>query len=194
MEDKRVLVIHPDDRSTDFLKLIYKDKDYDVINFKGSDNSSGISLLYEDPDYCYCKVLETIDLYDKIILLGHGTPGGLLNPKAGGYLVDDAAADILRKKEVVSVWCFSDKFFRGNNIFNNQFHTGMIISETLEQLIMLGRIYLDNKQQLKNMEKFATIIGECIEDTPENMKKHVLENYIGEDPVTQFNRDNILVF
>ena len=28
----KVLVIHPSDRSTDFLKLIYEDKDYDVIN------------------------------------------------------------------------------------------------------------------------------------------------------------------
>lgn len=189
----KTLVIHPDDRSTDFLKLIYKNKDYDVINFKNL-KGIGVSMMAEDPDYCYNKLLEVMPDYDKIILLGHGTPGGLLNPKIGGYLVDDAAADILREKEVVSIWCYSDRFFRGNNIFNNQFHTGMIISETLEQLMMLGRVYLNYQEQLENMEKFATIVGECIEDTPENMRKHVLENYVGDDPVTQFNRDNILVF
>ena len=62
-----------------------------------------------------------IEKHNKIILLGHGTPGGLLNPRVGGYIVDDSFADILKEKEVVSIWCYSDMFFKGNNIFNNQF-------------------------------------------------------------------------
>ena len=186
-----VLVIHPDDRSTDFLKLIYDGKGYDVINF--NDAFKGDALRFH-PEECKEFVREQIRLHDKIIMLGHGTPYGLLNPKIGGYIVDDSFADMLRDKEVVSIWCYSDKFFRRNNIHNNQFHTGMIISECLEQLLMLDEVYLDRDQQLENMEKFASIVGECIEDTPEEMREHVLANYIGDDPVTEFNRKNILVF
>jgi len=182
-----VLVIHPNDRSTDFLKLIYDGKGYDVVNFD-------IEELKFHPGWCKDYAMEMIERHDKIILLGHGTPGGLLNPRVGGYIVDDSFADILKEKEVVSIWCYSDMFFKGNNIFNNQFHTGMIISEVLEQLMVLGRVYLDHEEQLKNMELFGKVVGECIEKSPEEMKEHILKYYVGEDPVTQFNRKSILVF
>lgn len=182
-----VLVIHPDDRSTDFLKLIYDGKGYDVVNFS-------IEELKCHPGWCKDYAMEMIEKHDKIILLGHGTPGGLLNPRVGGYIVDDSFADILKEKEVVSIWCYSDMFFKGNNIFNNQLHTGMIISEVLEQLMVLGRVYLNYEEQLKNMELFGKVVGECIEKSPEEMKEHILKYYVGEDPVTQFNRKSILVF
>ena len=182
-----VLVIHPNDRSTDFLKLIYDGKGYDVVNFS-------IEELKSHPSWCKDYAMEMIEKHDKIILLGHGTPGGLLNPRVGGYIVDDSFADILKEKEVVSIWCYSDMFFKGNNIFNNQFHTGMIISEVLEQLMVLGRVYLNYEEQLKNMELFGRVVGECIEKSPEEMKEHILKYYVGEDPVTQFNRKSILVF
>ena len=182
-----VLVIHPNDRSTDFLKLIYDGKGYDVVNFS-------IEELKSHPYWCKDYSMEMIEKHDKIILLGHGTPGGLLNPRVGGSIVDDSFADILKEKEVVSIWCYSDMFFKGNNIFNNQFHTGMIISEVLEQLMVLGRVYLNYEEQLKNMELFGKVVGECIEKSPEEMKEHILKYYVGEDPVTQFNRKSILVF
>ena len=188
----RVLVVHPDDRSTDFLKLIYDGKGYDVINFK--DVFLEEDALRSNPEECKEFVRDMIESHDKIIMLGHGTHGGLLNPKLGGYIVDSSFVNLLREKEVVSIWCYSDMFFRGHNIFNNQFHTGMIISEVLEQLMMLGRVYLDYDQQLKNMELFGRVVGECIEKSSEEMKEHVLKYYVGEDPVTQFNRKNILVF
>lgn len=186
-----VLVIHPDDRSTDFLKLIYDGKGYDVINFKDAFKGDA---LKNHPDECREFVREQIRLHDKIIMLGHGTPNGLLNPRVGGYIVDDSFADMLRDKEVVSIWCYSDMFFKRNNIFNKQFHTGMIISEVLEQLLMLERVYLDYNQQLENMELFGKVVGECIEESPEKMKEYILSHYVGDDPVTKFNRKNILVF
>ena len=186
-----VLVVHPDDRSTDFLKLIYDGKGYDVVNFK--DAFKGDALKFH-PEECKEFVREQIRLHDKIIMLGHGTPNGLLNPRLGGYIVDDSFVDMLRDKECVSIWCYSDMFFRQNNIFRNEFHTGMIISETLEQLMMLGRVYLDHEEQLKNMELFGRVVGECIEKSPEEMKEYVLKYYVGDDPVTKFNRKNILVF
>ena len=171
----KVLVIHLKDKSTDFLKLIYKDKDYDVINeFK-----------------CQAQLRTAIESHDKIIMMGHGLPSGLINPKGFGLAIDYSFADLLRKKETISIWCWSDQFFRNNDI--KGFHTGMIISECVEQKYALGKVYLDKEKQLANMEKFATIVGECIEQTPLEMQKYILEHYNDNDRVTQYNRKNIIV-
>ena len=184
----KTLVIHPDDRSTDFLKLVYEGKDYDIINFNNNE------LIDYEMNEIRSILYDEIEKHDRILMMGHGTPYGLLNPKRGGFIIDDSFANLLRTKDTVSIWCYSDQFFKRNNIYNNQFHTGMIISETLEQLYVLGRVYLNKDQQLINMNIFAKAVGECIEDTPENMRIHVLENYKGDDPITEFNRRNILVF
>ena len=51
---KKVLVIHPDDRSTDMLKAVYEGKGYDVIS---------------DPRISDEEVVEQIKSHDKIIML-----------------------------------------------------------------------------------------------------------------------------
>ena len=61
---KKVLVIHPDDRSTDMLKAVYEGKGYDVIN---------------DPSISDDEIVEQIKSHDRIIMLGHGTPCGLIS-------------------------------------------------------------------------------------------------------------------
>lgn len=69
--NKRKLVIHPKDRTTDFLKVIYAGRDdMTVIN-------GGVTKE---------TVKKAIDAHDHIIMMGHGTPQGLLavgqfNPK-----------------------------------------------------------------------------------------------------------------
>jgi len=185
----KVLVIHPKDESTDFLKYVYKDYDYDVIT---------------DPNYDRRKLAQQIDLHDKIIMLGHGTDQGLLNPsyiwswndnywasKGRPYIIDSSFADLLNQKETVSIWCNSDQFFRPLGI--SGFHTAMIISECAEQQYVLGRVYLNAKEQLYNMLDFARIVGQCIEGTPEYMRDYILEHYDYGDAVTNYNRKSILV-
>ena len=172
----KVLVIHPEDRSTDFLKLIYEDKDYDVIN---------------SCDVTDNQIRNAIKKHDKIIMMGHGIGSGLLNPRYGGLIINDSHADLLREKETVSIWCFSDRYFRRNGIPG--FHTGMIVSEVLEEMFVLGYAPLDRDELLNNMEYFATIVGECIDSSPEWMKKYILNKYNDDDPVTEFNRNNIIV-
>ena len=178
----KVLVIHLKDKSTDFLKLIYKDKDYDVINEFKTEVQGREELI------------EAIKNHDKIIMMGHGLPSGLINPTRKGcgiIAIDYTFADLLRTKETVSIWCWSDQFFRAHKM--KGFHTGMIISECSEQKFALGKVYLDKEQQLANMEKFATIVGECIDKTPLEMQKYILDHYNDNDKVTEFNRKNIIV-
>lgn len=179
----KTLVIHPADDSTVMLEHVYAGKDYTVIT---------------DPTICDYALRKAISEHDKIIMLGHGTPGGLINPLQMNnpfspdlYLIGDKHAQLLRTKESVSVWCFSDRFFRRHNIPG--FHTGMIISEQLEARMMLGYVPLTADELFTNMVNFATIIGEAIEKPPLELQKHVLANYVGNDDITKFNRKNVFV-
>lgn len=170
------LVIHPDDCTTDFLKAIYEGKGYDVITDTNDD------------DY----VRQEIANHDRIIMLGHGTPYGLINSPYGiSYIIDDTHADLLRDKETISIWCYSNQYFERNDI--GGFHTGMIISETVEEQYALNQIPLTKHQLEENMDNFAKACRDAIELPPEEAKAYILDNYIGTDPVTEFNRNNILV-
>lgn len=172
----KTLVIHPDDRSTDFLRHVYENIDCDVI----TDCSISKKDLYQ-----------AIKEHDRILMMGHGIGTGLLNPKSFRLLIDDSFADLLRTKDTVSIWCYSDKYFRRNHIPG--FHTGMIISEVSEAWMVLDECPLTKEELLDNMTRFATIIGECINMSPKDMQKYVLAYYTGEDSITQFNRKSIYV-
>lgn len=175
---KKTLVIHPDDRSTDFLKIIYENhlEDWDIIN--------DCFITKED-------LIEQIKSHDRIIMMGHGTPGGLLNPKKWNYLISDEFAPLLAEKETISIWCNSDQYFRKHNI--KGFHTGMIISEVAEARYVLHDTPLNKEETLNNMLAFARIVKNCIDDKPNEMKDYILKNYTFKDDVTQFNRGNIIV-
>lgn len=184
----KTLVIHPSDRSTDFLKIIYErhlnDKDW--------------TILTESDTLTYKGLEKLINENDRIIMMGHGLKFGLINPNhafkklAYGLVIDDGFAKLLKTKDTVSIWCWSDQYFRKHNI--KGFHTGMIISEVHEAAYAIGKTPLDKKQTLENMEMFARTVRDCIDNTnPYEMQKYVLEHYVGEDEVTKFNRNNIIV-
>lgn len=124
----KTLVIHPMDYSTLTLCHVYETHNFTVIRDSTIDNTT---------------LRDVIGSHDRIILLGHGLPNGLINPqiKYGRqmhrpFLVNSSHVDLLRTKEVISVWCYSDEFFRKYNIPG--FHTGMIISEVNEAYSILG--------------------------------------------------------
>lgn len=159
-----------------------------------------LSIIYRNkPNWTVCKdngisknaLIKLIQNHERIIMLGHGTPFGLINSARNGYLIDDSYADLLRTKECVSIWCYSDQYFRRNNI--KGFHTGMIISEVAEEAYVLGYIPLQVNEIYSNMIKFSKCVEECIDLSPNEMKQHILNTYVGDDPVTTFNRKNIIV-
>ena len=112
----KTLVIHPDDPTTYFLTDIYSDtsikQDWTIINTNVPN-----------------KVLRKhIEEHDRIIMLGHGTPDGLLG--YGKYVIDFEYVSLLKEKECVCIWCNADQFVEKHNI--KGFYTGMIISEVYE--------------------------------------------------------------
>ena len=177
---KKVLVIHPDDRSTDMLKAVYEGKGYDVIN---------------DPSISDDEIVEQIKSHDKIIMLGHGTPYGLIswNRTTGEvrYVINDYHAELLKTKETYSMWCHSDAFFERHDM--KGFHSGMIISEEMEAL-MYGIVGYSDEDIAESMMPLMYAMHDTIEmEDLEEMKRIILERYNAKDPVTWFNRRNIVI-
>ena len=177
---KKVLVIHPDDRSTDMLKAVYEGKGYDVIS---------------DPRISDDEVVGQIKSHDKIIMLGHGTPYGLIswNRTTGEvrYVINDSHAELLKTKETYSMWCHSDAFFERHDM--KGFHSGMIISEEMEAL-MYGIVGYSDEDIAESMMPLMYAMYDTIEmEDLEEMKRIILERYNAKDPVTWFNRRNIVI-
>ena len=177
---KKVLVIHPEDSSTDMLQAVYFDKGYDVIR---------------DPSISNDELVEQIRSHDKIIMLGHGTPDGLLAFDRENYgiryLINDSHAELLRSKETYSMWCYSDMYFRRNGM--KGFHSGMIISERSEACAYGIRGYTDEDVAMTMMPLMFAMHDTLEMEDLEEMRRIILERYVADDPITAFNRKNILI-
>lgn len=184
------MIIHPKDKSTDFLKVIYAGRDDITVINNGTKE----------------EVRKAIEEHDHIIMMGHGTPQGLLgvgqfnkpkpepavgktlptvasktvaaankptapkgvksyssyqggfpkqyadiddddyfgfgggnwngyvNEMTTGYIIDDKDADLLRNKELTTIWCNADQYIEWNDL--GGFYTGMFISEVGEAKII----------------------------------------------------------
>ena len=176
----KVLVIHPDDRSTEMLKAIYEGKGYDVI--------TDCSISDDD-------LVKAIEEHETIIMLGHGTPYGLMSVDKDwgftGYLIHDGHAELLKTKKTYSMWCYSDRFFRRHGM--KGFHSGMIISEASEADMFGIRGYTD-KDVADSMMPLMYAMHDTLEmEDLEKMKEIILERYNSPDPITTFNRMNIII-
>lgn len=117
---KKILVIHPEDHSTDFLKPIYKNLPNTTVT------TGGIS---------YMDVKQLIREHDQVIMMGHGSPHGLFSRSrflnSGGYIIDLMMVDVLREKNNnVYIWCNADVFVDKHRL--NGVYSGMFISEVGE--------------------------------------------------------------
>ena len=117
---KKILIIHPDDRSTDFLKPIYENlPNITVI-------TGGVS---------YMDIRELIQTHDQVMMMGHGSPYGLFSmgkfPNSGGLIIDPMMIDVLSEKNNnVYIWCNANAFVDKYKL--NGIYSGMFISEVGE--------------------------------------------------------------
>ena len=70
----------------------------------------------------------------------------------------------------------------------------MIISEVCEAQYVLGKTPLTAEETLDNMNLFADVVGKHI-DNPNllEMQRLIREEYNRDDPVSVFNRENIIM-
>ncbi len=165
----KTLVIHPDDPTTDFLSEIYEGKGWTVVT---------------NPNLLPGDFYEAILAHERVIMLGHGTPQGLLGQR--GYIVDKSLAPILRQKSVVAVWCHADLFIKRHRL--KAFYSGMFISEVGEARFE-GIRDIDEEIVEASNYLFSTTLGKYIDS--DNVLKNVKNVYNGDDSVTKFNRNRL---
>ena len=177
----KTLVIHPKDRSTTFLEVIYKDiEDKTVITV-------GVTKA---------EIINLIESHDRVMIMGHGSPYGLFNTYGfncmDSYIIDNTMVEVLSKKDnSVFIWCNADQFVNKHQL--KGFYSGMFISER-------GEAYYcglpGTKQEVVDESNygFVDIVAECINETVEVIHSTVKEKYgklAEENPVALYNNNRI---
>lgn len=182
------LVVHPDDRTTDFLDPSYANISATVLTSKKD----------------MFNLRENMRQHDRIIMMGHGSPGGLMMPVGTIYGVDDvdgelktysthnigsSFVDILKTKPIVAVWCNADKFVVPHDLHG--FYTGMVISEMCE-----ANYCNVHKCNTKDLEESNTLFTKALAaaidiQSPEsvNVFKEIYNNPKNE--IMNYNRQRI---
>lgn len=172
----KTLVIHPTDATTDMLSVIYDKKDWTII--RETPSKSSLKELIRD--------------HDRIIMLGHGSPQGLIDtPSKKRFAVDSTLVYLLRdKKQCVYVWCNADLFVKKYDL-KDCFYTGMIISEVGEaEYFALSNYTINDIDESNTL--FSNLIAESIELPPDVLCENVRSNYITEkNNIILFNKNNI---
>jgi hypothetical protein len=139
---------------------------------------------------------EQIAIADRIYMMGHGTPDGLLGhgPK---LLIDRSFVELLRvKQNLVGIWCHADGFFERYGL--NGLYTGMIVSEPLEAKVF--NIKCSDFQIHESNHAFANGVRRALEVfDPEYAAEQAREFYsevpkshwTTANPVIEYNVNNI---
>lgn len=171
-KQKRTLVIHPKDVTTDFLIPIYKSL---------NPNTTTILTTYEEVEK---NLLATqIKKHDRIIMLGHGFPGGLWG--FDRLLINDSNAELLRNKELVGIWCHANQFFEKHGLLG--VYSGMIISEPLEA-IFYSVPYTDSMIHESNTLFTKAVTQSITSTTPIEVFRSMYRSE--SNPVMIYNQDN----
>ena len=165
----KTLVIHPKDRSTDFLKPIYA----------GLDNVTLVTGGWSQN-----QIREAIQTHDQVIMMGHGSPSGLFavgqfptdNPYFSYVIGADMVEALSRKGNSIFVWCNADQFVERHGL--KGFYSGMFVSEVGEAFYC-GVKTFDQASVDESNDEFACQLGECLGATraPEEIHVQIKEQY-----------------
>ena len=175
----KTLVIHPDDRSTDFLKPIYAGIKRKTVIVKDTSRDVLLALIRS---------------HDTIIMLGHGSSSGLFNVSGigkGVMAIGESLVEELRGKQLIAIWCNCDKFIERHGL--SALYSGMFISEVSEARYC--GVQGDQAMVDESNSTFAVLLGNMLSETSMDLEKTfdmVLESYeeLGEvNTVAKYNSD-----
>jgi len=181
----KTLIIHPDDRSTDFLKDIYRGLDNVTVVTKNISRGT---------------LHELIRSHDQIVMLGHGSASGLFNvSRIGGderFTIGYSEVPLLKDKQCIFIWCHADQFVRTYRL--KGLSSGMFISEVSEARYCNVK---GNMSQVKESNSiFANLLGNVILEASSNYK--AIHSMVGEsydelaevNPVARYNAERWYIF
>lgn len=149
----KTLIIHPDDRTTDFLKPIYKGiKKTTVVT--GNKSKTEVDKLISE--------------HDRIMMMGHGSPNGLFSvgkfTNTNGFIIDRETVPFLQNKECILIWCHANRFVESFNL--KGLYSGMFISEVMEA-VYCGLLNTAQSTVTESNDFFANEFG-LVADKPLN--------------------------
>jgi hypothetical protein len=146
---KTTLIIHPDDRSTDFLRPIY-------ANIENKTVITG--------NVTKQQLTDLIQHHDTIMMMGHGSPHGLFAVgnfiDCHGYIISMNDVELLKQKtDNVYVWCNANVYF--NKYELKGFSTSMFISEVGEAYYC-GLPNVNQNEVNESNDYFAYLLGKLL--------------------------------
>jgi len=173
----KTLIIHPSDPSTKFLTGIY---------------STLTNKTVITGDITKVELRKHIDDHDRVFMLGHGSPMGLLSvnqfPDCGSYIIDGSMVESLRNKtNNIFVWCDADQFVHQHSL--QGFYTGMFISELCEAWCI---DFLDIDQDCITVSNngFSAVVSNHLNERLDVFYKNVIAEYgvlAKRNPIALFN-------
>jgi hypothetical protein len=178
----KTLIIHPKDPSTSFLDIVYESIPNKTVITGGVTKSELGELIQE---------------HDRVMMMGHGSPGGLfsvgqfLNTQ-GGYIIDSSMVSLLSEKDnSVYIWCNADRFVEPHGL--KGFYSGMFISETGEASYC-GLPGTSQDVVDESNYGFVNIISKHINEDTETIHENVLKEYgeiANNNPVALYNHKRL---
>jgi hypothetical protein len=177
----KTLIIHPEDVSTSFLDIVYAPVENKTIITGGVSKTDVIKLIME---------------HDRIMMMGHGSPGGLFAVGkffgSGAYIIDQSIVPYLRNKDnSVFIWCNADKFVDTFGL--KGFYSGMFISEVGEAYYC-GLPGTEQEQVDESNYGFCNIISKYINDDKNIIHENVTKEYgliAEQNPVALYNNNRL---
>lgn len=158
-----MIVIHIDNGSADaaILSRIYEGIDGITVCFNRSKSN--------------IKRLLRITGDEPVMLLGHGTPMGLLNISQNGFAVGSEHVEWLRNRPVIGIFCYASEFADRYNLHG--FFTSMFISN-MQEAIMEQRDQDATEENIASQQElFCDRIRELIiNNTPLSQWPEILQS------------------
>ena len=184
----KTLVIHPKDKSTDFLSPIYAGLD-------------DVTLVTEG--WSRAQIQEAIQTHDQVMMMGHGSPNGLfavgqfpIEDKYLSYIIGADMVEALGQKDNnIFIWCNADQFVHKHEL--KGFYSGMFVSETGEAFYC-GVKTFDQASVDESNDTFARQLGECLLATrvPEAIHGQIREHYgalAATNLIAEYNHNRLYV-
>jgi hypothetical protein len=165
----KTLVIHPQDKSTDFLRPIYAGLDNVTLVTRG---------------WTMNQVREAIQTHDQVMMMGHGSPNGLfavgqfpVDYPHSSHIIGASMIEALSQKDNnIFIWCNADQFVNKHGL--KGFYSGMFVSEVGEAFYC-GVKTFDQTSVDESNDTFARQLGECLRATraPEEIFDQIRDQY-----------------
>lgn len=165
---KKTLVIHPQDPTTDFLCGIY----------------DGLGFVEMRKNVNCKSLLMQIPRFERIILLGHGSPQGLAH--LSDLIIDWTMSSLLKGKEVIAIWCHAKAYMEKFGL--RGFYTDMFISEVGEAKYYDIQVTQDEVDESNYL--FARLMRENL-NKPDRINKILAGYQSASNKVIQYNNQRL---